>query len=393
MTNGRLMFGYFLVKVLVAECDAGGGPGQQNLDGFVTVSGSNGSADNSFSQSPHTEDRCRGYYDVMGQWDPPFVCKTGNYLYCCGTCGFRFCCAFRSSRLDQETCKNYDTPIWMMTGQTPFKKNDPRHDPTKDKTNLIVYIICGVVAIMALVGIFTKLGLEKAHRPQRENMSRALANVMNQQGPCPGDHPREDGLGMHVPHYENIQARATANSLQGAQVNHIGPGSPLSPTMTQPHSYPALGQLVHAYEQPQPNKEMNKYASLKAVAEKAGDDFYSKRRHLAELAAKGNLPLHPVRLDHNPGGPYSPEEPCPKQNGHKSKMAKGHGAHPKAYSCNSVTSPGALKGWGSTETAERRKGHASKKQCTVEEVNELHTARGQHFHPYFVTNSKTEVTV
>ncbi|XP_048871101.1 protein shisa-9A isoform X2 [Brienomyrus brachyistius] len=341
MTNRRLLFGYFLVKVLVAECDAGGEPGQQNLDGFVMVSGSNGSADNSFPHTPHTEDRCRGYYDVMGQWDPPFVCKTGNYLYCCGTCGFRFCCAFESSRLDQETCKNYDTPVWMMTGQTPFKKNDPRHDPTKDKTNLIVYIICGVVAIMALVGIFTKLGLEKAHRPQRENMSRALANVMNQQGPCPGEHPREDGLGMHVPHYENIQARATANSLP----------------------------------------------------EKASDDFYSKRRHLAELAAKGNLPLHPVRLDHNPGGPYSPEEPCLKQNGHKSKMTKGHGTHPKAYSCNSITSPGALKGWGSTETAERRKGHTSKKQCTVEEVNELHAARGQHFHPYFVTNSKTEVTV
>uniref|UniRef100_A0A4W5KH28 Shisa family member 9a n=1 Tax=Hucho hucho TaxID=62062 RepID=A0A4W5KH28_9TELE len=108
-----------------------------------------------FSEPPHTEDRCRGYYDVMGQWDPPFVCKTGDYLYCCGTCGFRFCCSYKTSRLDQSTCKNYDTPVWMIT----------------DKTNLIVYIICGVVAIMALVGIFTKLGLEKAHRPQRENMT------------------------------------------------------------------------------------------------------------------------------------------------------------------------------------------------------------------------------
>lgn len=60
----------------------------------------------------------------------------------------------------------------MKTGQTPYKKMNKMNDSTKDKTNLIVYIICGVVAIMALVGIFTKLGLEKAHRPQRENMSR-----------------------------------------------------------------------------------------------------------------------------------------------------------------------------------------------------------------------------
>ncbi|KAG9334988.1 hypothetical protein JZ751_006211 [Albula glossodonta] len=172
MRNTGLLLGYFLVEVLALVCNAEGEIGQQP-DGFVMVSGSNGSreGENGFSESPHLEDRCRGYYDVMGQWDPPFVCKTGKYLYCCGTCGFRFCCAFKSSRLDQSTCNNYDTPVWMMTGQTPFKKNDPRHDPTKDKTNLIVYIICGVVAIMALVGIFTKLGLEKAHRPQRENMS------------------------------------------------------------------------------------------------------------------------------------------------------------------------------------------------------------------------------
>ena len=33
--------------------------------------------------------------------------------------------------------------------------------------DLIVYFICRVVAVMVLVGIFTKLGLEKVHRPQR----------------------------------------------------------------------------------------------------------------------------------------------------------------------------------------------------------------------------------
>ncbi|KAG7491838.1 hypothetical protein MATL_G00008490 [Megalops atlanticus] len=398
MKSTGLLLGYFLVKVLALVCNAEGETGQQ-LEGFVVVSGSNGSRDgeNGFSEPPHTEDKCRGYYDVMGQWDPPFVCKTGNYLYCCGTCGFRFCCAFKSSRLDQSTCKNYDTPVWMMTGQTPFKKNDPRHDPTKDKTNLIVYIICGVVAIMALVGIFTKLGLEKAHRPQRENMTRALQNVMRQQGPCPGEHlEREDNLGMHVQHYENMQARTKANNLQGTQMNNVGPGSPLLPTMSQPHSYPALSQLAHPYDQQQPSKELNKYASLKAVAEKANDDFYSKRRHLAELAAKGSLPLHPMRLDHDPGAPYSPEMPCPKQNGHKSKSSKGHSPHPLGYSSNTIANPGMLKGWNGTESVGRRKSYGPKKHCTVEQVNELHTSRSQHYlppQPYFVTNSKTEVTV
>ena len=140
MRGTELLFGYFLVKVFV--CDAEGEPGGQTLDGLIMESEFNDSKEdeNEMTESPHTEDKCLGYYDVMGQWDPPFVCMTGSYLYCCGTCGFRFCCAFKSSRLDQSTCKNYDTPPWMMTGRPPPKKADPAvtQDSSKDKTNLIV---------------------------------------------------------------------------------------------------------------------------------------------------------------------------------------------------------------------------------------------------------------
>lgn len=170
MRGPELLLGYFLVKVMV--CDAEGEPGE-GVEEFTMVNDFSDTkeAENSATESTHVEDRCRGYYDVMGQWDPPFVCQTDTYLYCCGTCGFRFCCAFKSSRLDQTTCKNYDTPPWMMTGKPPAKV-DVALDSTKDKTNLIVYVICGVVAIVALIGIFTKLGLEKTHRPHRENMSR-----------------------------------------------------------------------------------------------------------------------------------------------------------------------------------------------------------------------------
>uniref|UniRef100_A0A3P9KET2 Shisa N-terminal domain-containing protein n=1 Tax=Oryzias latipes TaxID=8090 RepID=A0A3P9KET2_ORYLA len=59
--------------------------------------------------------RCQGYYDVMGQWDPPFNCNAGVFLYCCGTCFYRFCCQFRQQRLDQTICSNYDSPIWANT--------------------------------------------------------------------------------------------------------------------------------------------------------------------------------------------------------------------------------------------------------------------------------------
>lgn len=119
-------------------------------------------------EAPSGGDRCRGYYDVMGQWDPPFNCNAGIYQYCCGTCGYRFCCQFKPGRLDQSGCSNYDTPNWVNTGQPPARVDETPEDPTRDKTNMIVYIICGVVAIMVLVGIFTKLGLEKAQGPQTE---------------------------------------------------------------------------------------------------------------------------------------------------------------------------------------------------------------------------------
>uniref|UniRef100_A0AAV2LV15 Shisa N-terminal domain-containing protein n=1 Tax=Knipowitschia caucasica TaxID=637954 RepID=A0AAV2LV15_KNICA len=200
MRGKYFLLGFLLLKLMALVCKADGEPGL--LGGFVMIATSNGSREeeSASEETPHVEDKCRGYYDVMGQWDPPFVCKTGNYLYCCGTCGFRFCCSYKHSRLDQSTCKNYDTPVWMKTGQTTYKNMNKMRDTTKDKTNLIVYIICGVVAIMALVGIFTKLGLEKAHRPQRENMSRAVASVL--QGGCPSEQFRgEEGLGMTSQHF------------------------------------------------------------------------------------------------------------------------------------------------------------------------------------------------
>lgn len=106
--------------------------------------------------------RCQGYYDVMGQWDPPFNCNAGVFLYCCGTCFYRFCCQFRQQRLDQTICSNYDTPIWANTGKPVATITEGQDDQDRDRTHLIVYIICGVVAIMVLVGIFTKLGLEKS---------------------------------------------------------------------------------------------------------------------------------------------------------------------------------------------------------------------------------------
>ncbi|XP_029433311.1 protein shisa-9 [Rhinatrema bivittatum] len=387
MKGTRAMFCCFLTDLVALVCWAQGKTG--HLGSIVLVAGVNHSnpGDQGASESPPSAGGCRGYFDVMGQWDPPFNCSSGEFVYCCGTCGFRFCCKFEQGSLDQSICTNYDMPVWLNAGKSPPRTDDPLHDPTRDKTNLIVYIICGVVAVMVLVGIFTKLGLEKAHRPQRENMSRALADVMRQQSHCTADHMERDAtLVVHVQHYENIQPRPPANNLQASQMNNVVPTSPHLPQMAHTHSYPTLGPITNPYEQQPPGKELNKYASLKAVAEKVNDDFYSKRRHLAELAAKGNLPLHPVRVEQERS--YTLDNSTMKQNGQKPKIGKVQ-AHPLAY-------PSGYRTWDHNEHSLRRQTYANKKHGTLQPSSDHQTSRNQHFmppQPYFVTNSKTEVTV
>ncbi|XP_060642333.1 protein shisa-9 isoform X2 [Anolis sagrei] len=333
---------------------------------------------------PPGPEECRGYFDVMGQWDPSFNCSVREYPFCCGTCGFRFCCKYPKGRLDQALCTNYIKPPWLNGRKAPSRPADPSHDPTRDKTNLIVYIICGVVAVMVLVGIFTKLGLEKAHRPQREHLSRALADVMRPEAPCTTDHMERDlNIVVHVQHYENMETRPPANNLHATQMNNVVPVSPLLPQLTHPHSYPNMGQITNPYEQQPPGKELNKYASLKAV-DKGSEDFYSKRRHLAELASKGTLPLHPVCVEED--RPYVLEGGTMKHNGQRPKAAKPH-MHPLAY-----------KTWDPSDQSLRQHAYATKGRNLAGDpsVGDPLTTRSQHYlptQPYFITNSKTEVTV
>ncbi|XP_008121397.3 protein shisa-9 isoform X1 [Anolis carolinensis] len=337
------------------------------------------------SAPPPGPEECRGYFDVMGQWDPSFNCSVREYPFCCGTCGFRFCCKFPQGRLDQALCTNYIKPPWLNGRKAPSRPADPAHDPTRDKTNLIVYIICGVVAVMVLVGIFTKLGLEKAHRPHREHLSRALADVMRPEAPCTTDHMERDlNIVVHVQHYENMETRPPANNLHATQMNNVVPVSPLLPQLTHPHSYPNMGQITNPYEQQPPGKELNKYASLKAVADKGSEDFYSKRRHLAELTSKGTLPLHPVCVEED--RPYVLEGGTMKHNGQRPKAAKPH-MHPLAY-----------KTWDPSDQSLRQHAYATKGRNLAGDpsAGDPLTTRSQHYlptQPYFITNSKTEVTV
>ncbi|NXK31309.1 SHSA9 protein, partial [Piprites chloris] len=118
------------------------------------------------------------------------------------------------------------------------------------------------------------------------------------------------------------------------------------------------------------------------------DDFYTKRRHLAELAAKGSLPLHPVRLDDERA--YTIDSGLTRQNGQKSRMGKIH-THPLGYNAH-------YKTWDPTDQSLRRQAYTNKGKHGMGDptLSDPLTTRSQHYlgpQPYFITNSKTEVTV
>ncbi|KAF7204828.1 protein shisa-9 [Nothobranchius furzeri] len=212
--------------------------------------------------------RCQGYYDVMGQWDPPFNCNAGVFLYCCGTCFYRFCCQFRQQRLDQTICSNYDTPIWANTGKPVATITEGQGDADRDRTHLIVYIICGVVAVMVLVGIFTKLGLEKAHGgsgggaglPQTDLSSRTLTDLLKQQG-------------SETSSVEN----ATSGSPSGARANGISTRMLRSRSeqyQLNNSAYGSAGQVLSHLHSNHSSLGLNKYTSLKAVVDTASRSYY-----------------------------------------------------------------------------------------------------------------------
>ena len=81
----------------------------------------------------------RGYFDVMGHFDSTFNCSQGSYIYCCGTCHYRFCCEHQRDRLDQDSCNNYNSPVWADT-QVPItvptgNKPDPDFETLQQQSS------------------------------------------------------------------------------------------------------------------------------------------------------------------------------------------------------------------------------------------------------------------
>lgn len=132
-------------------------------------------------------DVCQGYYDVMGQYDNTFNCTKGTYIYCCGTCHYRFCCEHQRNRLDQDSCSNYRSPDWAVTATPitqPPVRHDPDFDPLQQQSNNTAYVIGGVISFTMVVAIGVKVAFHKLSRRPRNrdiNMPRALVDILRHQ--------------------------------------------------------------------------------------------------------------------------------------------------------------------------------------------------------------------
>ncbi|KAG9482636.1 protein shisa-7 [Eleutherodactylus coqui] len=295
--------------------------------------------------SQNIPDMCYGYYDVMGQYDATFNCTTGTYRYCCGTCHYRFCCEHRHKRLDQDSCKNYNSPFWAHTTQpittsANSKLNDHGH---ADQTNSTVYVICGVISFTLAVGIGAKIAFNKASRRPRGreiNVPRALVDILRHQS-IPGSHSeRNNSTAVSAGIHDNGPCRPPKNlyPVKSAKSNHdnmhhnfiltvnspkhaatldyrinniqLPTSSTKYNTMSFSRSFHNLSHLPPSYESAI-KSDISRYSSLKKLAEKDMDDFYIKRKHLTELT-RGTLPLHVMKMNYERDG-YLEKSQAPRR--------------------------------------------------------------------------------
>ncbi|KAM6452483.1 protein shisa-7 isoform 5-T5 [Liasis olivaceus] len=232
----------------------------------------NSNTTTSTSSRARPSETCQGYYDVMGQYDAAFNCTTGGYRFCCGTCQYRFCCDDRSRRLEQGKCR--DSPQWFATTIAGTATNGPDvPNGSKQPSNSTVYVICGVISFTLAVGVGIKFFFSKAsRRPHgRElNVPRALVDILRHQAGTTSCSERNNSLVMNSNFQDNGSARPPKN-------------------------------LYNAVKPPKSSH----------AAEKDLDEFYAKRRHLAELT-RGTLPLHAMKMNYDRDG-YSEKSHNPRR--------------------------------------------------------------------------------
>ncbi|ELR48798.1 Protein shisa-7, partial [Bos mutus] len=208
------------------------------------------------------------------------------------------------------------------------------------------YVVCGVISFALAVGVGAKVAFSKASRAPRAhreiNVPRALVDILRHQA-GPGARPdraRSSSLTTGVGGPDSMPPRTPKNlynPVKPSNLDHPAAGdtqgrrarltSPLFlrgvarpsaersrrlgesqracpslrySTLSCSRSFHNLSHLPPSYEAAV-KSELNRYSSLKRLAEKDLDEAYLKRRHLAEVP-RGTLPLHALRRPGTGGG-------------------------------------------------------------------------------------------
>ncbi|XP_053720392.1 protein shisa-6 isoform X8 [Synchiropus splendidus] len=277
-----------------------------------------------------THDTCLGYYDVSGQYDKMFECNNTDHRYCCGTCYLRFCCEYKKDRLDQKACKNYQTPVWVQTATpSPIPTGEP-FESYMDQTNTAVYITCGIIAFIIVLGVSVKVAYDKATEPPQEmNIHRALADILRQQGPIPiSQYDCENFAAMNGSPKDNTPVRTSSKNhytpVHSSKSNHglhYGKESVRSSGGADLHNFISSGfvTLGRGHQKGTHQHNYNHVALGSPTrtpknADKEVDDYYTRKRHLPDLAARGTLPLHVLKMSQDQHRePQQPHQSQPPQ--------------------------------------------------------------------------------
>ncbi|CAL8292764.1 unnamed protein product [Merluccius merluccius] len=314
-------------------------------------------------------DVCRGYFDVMGQFDNTFNCSKGTYIYCCGTCHYRFCCEHQRDRLDQDSCNNYKSPKWATTQISATAPTGNRLAPDfetlQQNSSSTAYVIGGVISFTLVVAVGIRIAFSKvSRRPHNRdiNMPRALVDILRhqssplQQGQRGGSTllattpTGRPGKALYTPVLQGKDNRLgtmhhhfTQNPPGGSSPKHSAtlasaPAPPPSAAAAPPpphpsfsHSFHNLAQLPPSYPDTTTSIQDPRYSSLKRL-EKDLDDYsgyhssrrrpngppthHSSQHHLPwggdyTLGARGTLPLHGSKPRLHMPGPTPNPYPLP----------------------------------------------------------------------------------
>ncbi|XP_023270454.1 protein shisa-6 homolog isoform X2 [Seriola lalandi dorsalis] len=304
-------------------------------------------------------DVCRGYFDVMGHFDSTFNCSKGSYIYCCGTCHYRFCCEHQRNRLNQDSCTNYKSPVWadpQVTVTVPaVNKPDPDFETLQQQSSSTAYVIGGVISFTLVVAVGVRIAFSKvARRPRNRdiNMPRSLVDILRHQSSPVQQGERNnttvlttttsDGRTSKNLYTPILQSKD--NRKRGSRMNNtpqlssgptllsgsgkgpgsvgVGGGSIIGGGMRHNSSHPSFSHSFHNLAQLPPSyeatmkPEISRYSSLKRLEKEldeyssyhnskrrsnnAPPSFHSSQHHLPwggdyTLGSRGTLPLNGSR--------------------------------------------------------------------------------------------------